>query len=251
MTLVASRSHWGCHRTQPWVQLQAHTLSALTELSWVLLQCGLRAWSCFLNRTGTKSMVIKIMIPATIQDGSKFSLGSRKSSWIWSSYSVREWVAIPFSRGSSPPRDQTHSPALAGHSLPLGYQEGPREDTQWCKLTELLSLPLYYCHSAESRLWNRINHPGFMSPEVPAPRAPESCMLCQPLPEPGRWGKLEASLCSDLFNKRYQPAFLFELCLPALGSELAVKVFIFFYTLEWFMWRRNDLFFSWPILLLP
>ena len=172
MTLVASRSHWGCHCTQPGVQLQAHTLSALTELSWVLLQCSLRAWSCFLNRTGTKSMVIKIMIPATIQDGSKFSLGSRKSSWIWSSYSVREWVAIPFSRGSSPPRDQTHSPALAGHSLPLGYQEGPREDTQWCKLTELLSLPLWVLLPFRRESALKQDKP----PRVHVPRS--SCSTC-------------------------------------------------------------------------
>ena len=31
---------------------------------------------------------------------------------------ILEWVATPFSRGSSPPRDQTWSPALQADSLP-------------------------------------------------------------------------------------------------------------------------------------
>ena len=36
-----------------------------------------------------------------------------------------EWVAIPFSRGSSPPRDWTWSPALQVDSLLFGHQESP------------------------------------------------------------------------------------------------------------------------------
>ena len=31
---------------------------------------------------------------------------------------IPEWIAIPFSRGSSQPRDQTRSPSLQGDSLP-------------------------------------------------------------------------------------------------------------------------------------
>ena len=33
---------------------------------------------------------------------------------------ILEWVGLPFSRGSSLPRDQTRSPASQSDSLPLG-----------------------------------------------------------------------------------------------------------------------------------
>ena len=39
---------------------------------------------------------------------------------------ILEWVAISFSRGSSLPKDQTMSPAVASDSLPLSLQESPR-----------------------------------------------------------------------------------------------------------------------------
>ena len=38
---------------------------------------------------------------------------------------ILEWVAIPFSRGSSQPMDQTQSLALQAVSLPLSYQGSP------------------------------------------------------------------------------------------------------------------------------
>ena len=38
---------------------------------------------------------------------------------------ILEWVAIPYSRGSSQPRDQTQSLALQAVSLPLSYQGSP------------------------------------------------------------------------------------------------------------------------------
>ena len=34
---------------------------------------------------------------------------------------ILKWVAFPFSRGSSQPRDQTQSPALQADSLPAEY----------------------------------------------------------------------------------------------------------------------------------
>ena len=44
---------------------------------------------------------------------------------------IQEWVAVPSSRGSSPPRDQTlTSPALAGHSLPLA-PPGKSSEAPW------------------------------------------------------------------------------------------------------------------------
>ena len=39
---------------------------------------------------------------------------------------ILEWVSISFSRGSSLPKDQTMSPAVASDSLPLSLQESPR-----------------------------------------------------------------------------------------------------------------------------
>ena len=38
---------------------------------------------------------------------------------------ILEWIAIPFSRGSSPPRDQTSSPALAGEFFITGPPGSP------------------------------------------------------------------------------------------------------------------------------
>ena len=38
---------------------------------------------------------------------------------------ILEWVAIPFSGGSSQPRDQTRSPALEADSLPSEPPEKP------------------------------------------------------------------------------------------------------------------------------
>ena len=42
-----------------------------------------------------------------------------------------EWVAIPFSRGSSPPRDCTRSPALRADSL-LFEELGKPKETKVC-----------------------------------------------------------------------------------------------------------------------
>ena len=39
---------------------------------------------------------------------------------------ILEWVAIPFSRGSSQPRDWTGSPALQAGSLPLSHPGSPK-----------------------------------------------------------------------------------------------------------------------------
>ena len=39
---------------------------------------------------------------------------------------VLEWIAIPFSRGSSQPRDWTTSPSLQADSLPLSHQGSPQ-----------------------------------------------------------------------------------------------------------------------------
>ena len=38
---------------------------------------------------------------------------------------ILEWVAFPFSRGSSQPRDQTQVPSLQVDSLPAGPQRKP------------------------------------------------------------------------------------------------------------------------------
>jgi len=38
---------------------------------------------------------------------------------------ILKWVGMPLSRGSSKPRDQTHTPALQADSLPLSHQGSP------------------------------------------------------------------------------------------------------------------------------
>jgi len=43
---------------------------------------------------------------------------------------ILEWVAIPFSRGSSQPRDQTHVSCIGRQILlPLSHQGNPRLET--------------------------------------------------------------------------------------------------------------------------
>ena len=42
---------------------------------------------------------------------------------------IMEWIAFPFSRGSSPPRDRPRSPALQGDSLPA--EPEPRGKPKW------------------------------------------------------------------------------------------------------------------------
>ena len=39
---------------------------------------------------------------------------------------IQEWVALPFSRGSSQPRDQTQVPCIAGGFLPTEPQGKPK-----------------------------------------------------------------------------------------------------------------------------
>ena len=39
---------------------------------------------------------------------------------------ILEWAAIPFSRGSSQPRDQTCVSGIGRHSLPVSYLGNPR-----------------------------------------------------------------------------------------------------------------------------
>ena len=40
---------------------------------------------------------------------------------------ILEWVVVPFSRGSSQVRDQTHSPTLQANSLPIEPQGKPKD----------------------------------------------------------------------------------------------------------------------------
>ena len=46
---------------------------------------------------------------------------------------ILEWVAIPFSKGSSWPRDQTRSPALLADSLASEPPEKASLCSTWCK----------------------------------------------------------------------------------------------------------------------
>ena len=49
---------------------------------------------------------------------------------------IQEWVAFPFSKGSSQPRDQTRSPALQVDSLPLSHQGSPPRLRAVCLVTQ-------------------------------------------------------------------------------------------------------------------
>ena len=52
---------------------------------------------------------------------------------------ILEWVAIPFSRGSSWPRDGIRVSSLAGDSLPLSHQRSPKFADYWCSIPRVLA----------------------------------------------------------------------------------------------------------------
>ena len=61
---------------------------------------------------------------------------------------ILEWVAFPFSRGSSQPRDRTRSPALQADSLPAEPQGKPLH--MWLALYffwVVLPWDLFWCHN--------------------------------------------------------------------------------------------------------
>ena len=65
---------------------------------------------------------------------------------------ILEWVAFPFSRGSSQPRDQTHSLALQAESLPAEPQRKPKNTgvgslslLQWIFPTQESNWGLLHC----------------------------------------------------------------------------------------------------------
>ena len=57
----------------------------------------------------------------------------------WPKARILEWVAFPFSGGSSPPRDRTRSPALQADSLAAK----PQRKTVWRLLKKLRIKPPY------------------------------------------------------------------------------------------------------------
>ena len=65
---------------------------------------------------------------------------------------ILEWVAFPFSRGSSQPRDQTQAPALQADFLPAEPQGKPKSTglgsvsfLQWIFPTQELNWGLLHC----------------------------------------------------------------------------------------------------------
>ena len=63
--------------------------------------------------------------------------------------SILEWVAFPFSRGSSQPRNQTGSPALQADFLPTEKKKKPEEFSESCSVVSDSSQP----HGLQSP-WN-------------------------------------------------------------------------------------------------
>ena len=65
---------------------------------------------------------------------------------------ILEWVAFPFSRGSSQPRDRTQSPTLQADSLPVEPQGKPKNTgvdslflLKWIYLTQESNWGLLHC----------------------------------------------------------------------------------------------------------
>ena len=65
---------------------------------------------------------------------------------------ILEWVAIPFSRESSWPRDQTKSPALQADYL--SYEESPLTPARTCAMQIYLCVCLYTCMCLYSMLFS-------------------------------------------------------------------------------------------------
>ena len=73
---------------------------------------------------------------------------------------ILEWVAISFSRGSSPPRDRTGSPALQADSLPseppgkpLARRESRNKHSDHSTYKTIFYLEEIHCHWAYRREW--------------------------------------------------------------------------------------------------
>ena len=66
---------------------------------------------------------------------------------------ILEWVAVPFSRGSSHSRDRTQVPLIAGRFLPSEPPEKPKNTgvgNQWICPTQESNQGLLHCRQADS-----------------------------------------------------------------------------------------------------
>ena len=81
---------------------------------------------------GSEVEVKSLKLFLTLCDPMDYSLQGSSGNGIFQA-KVLEWIAISFSRGSSPPRDQTRSPTLQADALlpePPGKLQGTRETPQ-------------------------------------------------------------------------------------------------------------------------
>ena len=126
---------------------------------------------------------------------------------------ILEWVAFPFSRGSSQPRDGTRSPALQADSLPAEPQ-GKLKNTEVGSLSLLQQIfpthesnrGLLHCrqilyqlsHKESWRIRKWVAYPFSNGSSYPwiKPRSP--ALQANSLPT-GLWGK-PAALASGFFN---------------------------------------------------
>ena len=73
-------------------------------------------------------------------------------------FPILEWVAVPFSRGSSQPRDRTQAPPSQADSLPLSHQGSPR-------IQKWVSCPF---SSKSSQPRNQTKFPSVQADSLPA-----------------------------------------------------------------------------------
>ena len=76
---------------------------------------------------------------------------------------ILEWVAIPFSRESSKPRDQTWVSCIAGRFITITGSDGKNPYLGSCKCFLLGTLPLWYCSLKTTSLPEKSQTLSFLS----------------------------------------------------------------------------------------
>ena len=138
---------WTCYwaldaRPHIYSNLSAYAQSLLPQLSiqrhgWRPLQGLIQPWSSMLNPPGPVIVFYKAKWDKKVKGLVTLSTWLFATPWTAARQAslsmgffpakILEWAVISFSRGSSPPRDQTRSPALQTDSLPSEPPEKPKK----------------------------------------------------------------------------------------------------------------------------
>ena len=129
--IFAQKSQWGLHTL--WSECQKQPAQSLGQSLWSrnvkFLLCPVSFlplyWRHLSDQTHCHFKVLKQKMKVTQSCLTLCDLMNYTVHGILQAR-ILEWVAFPFSRGSSQPRDQTRSPTLQADSLPVEPQGKPK-----------------------------------------------------------------------------------------------------------------------------